>query len=424
VTAAPLTGRARADRTPHDLTEWRALGGYRGLERALAGAPEAVVEDVTKARLRGRGGAGFPAGKKWSFMPDDPDGPAYLCVNADEMEPGAFKDRFVLEAVPHLLVEGMLIAAYAIRAQMIYVFVRDAYDGPRRGLERAIAEARAAGYIGQDILGSGFDVEVRVHASAGRYICGEETALLEALEGKRPIPRQKPPYPAQVGLWGQPTTVNNVETLANVPYIVEHGADAYLALARGEDGGTKLFGVSGRVRRPGLYERAMGTPAGEVLEAAGGVPPGRALAGLLPGSGSSGFLGPDELDLPLEFAALERAGKWFGTGMMIVLDDAVCPVEALARLERFYARESCGFCTPCREGLPWTVRLLERLCGGRGTRDDLRLLETHAEVGGDGAAGACGLLPGATMPLASGLELFREAFEAHLGSGGCPWRRR
>ena len=360
MTERPLTSRLRADGAAVSLREYEAAGGYRALRKALHElAPGEVTERVEASGLRGRGGAGFPTGKKWSFVPmgDDAPRPKYLVANADEMEPGTFKDHLLLKGDPHQLVEGMVLAAYAVQASVAYVFMRRAYTEAAQRMERAIGEARAHGYLGRNILGSGFDLELHLHASAGRYICGEETALLNALEGRRGIPRAKPPYPQASGLWGKPTVVNNVETLCNVPHIVLRGPDWFKALGRGKVAGTKIYGASGKLRRPGAWELPMGTPIREILdEHAGGMRPGFAFRGVLPGGGSTEFLVAEHLDLPMDFDTIADAGSRLGTGTMIVLDDQTCPVAMVRNLERFFAQESCGWCTPCRDGLPWIAR--------------------------------------------------------------------
>ena len=426
----PLTQNLTASGAAADLDAYEAAGGYQGLRRALGSmTPDEVTETVKAANLRGRGGAGFPAGLKWASMPepDDPRRPRYLVVNADEMEPGAFKDRVLMEGDPHQLLEGMILAAYAIDADIAFILIRAEYVAAARRLQRAIDEAAARGYIGGDILGSGKALEVHVHRSAGRYLCGESSAILNALEGRRVIPRPKPPRGPQAGLWGRPTVVNNVETLCNVPHIVVNGADWYLGLSRapegkhGKDGGTKLFAASGRVKRPGLWELPMGTTIGEILEEhAGGLRDGLGLQGLQPGGGSTGFLTEAHLDLPMDFDSVQAAGSRIGTGTMIVLDDASCPVAMLQNLERFFARESCGWCTPCREGLPWTARTLGELEAGRGTRDDIERLQWHARHL-DMPYTFCAHAPGAMMPLKSALHYFRDAFERHVEDGCCPW---
>lgn len=414
---APLTGRMRPDRTPHSLSEWRACGGYRAVEQALHDhTPKALRDLVVDANLLGRGGAGFPTGRKWHFMPAPEDevpgnGPRYLCVNADEMEPCTFKDRLLIEATPHQLIEGMIITAYAIAATEAWITVRDAYRPGVVALRHAIAEAYAAGLLGPDILGLGVALDVRLHESAGRYIVGEETALLESLEGRRPVPRQKPPYPSQSGLWGRPTTVNNVETLCHIPEIVLRGASGFRALSNTDEGGTKLFGVSGHVARPRIVEAPMGTSARELIAAAGGVRAGRDLLAFQPGGGSSGFLTGDALDVNLDYRTTQAAGSWFGTGMLIVLDSTADLIAVLRRHMAFYSRESCGWCVPCREGLPWVVRVLDRFLAGDATPGDLDMLRLHVRFGGQAF---CGLMEGAMAPLGSALERFPEHFEAGL----------
>jgi NADH-quinone oxidoreductase subunit F len=335
------------------------------------------------------------------------------------MEPGSFKDRFLLETVPHLVVEGAMLAAYAVGATEVILVVRDAYRDGAAALRTAIAQAREAGLLGRDILGTGFDLAMRVHTSAGRYIVGEETALIAAIEGLRPMPRKRPPYPAQSGLWGRPTTVNNVETIACVAGIVEHGPDWFRGLSRTDEGGTRLYAISGRVGRPQLVEAPVGTTAGELLERCGGITGGRALRAFQPGGGATAFLGPEHLDLPLDFAHVRAAGSGLGTGAMIVLDETACPVDAVRRHARFYARESCGFCTPCRDGLPWVARLLDALEAGQGVPGDLELLRMHVELAGPSGRTFCDLMAGAMAPLASAMERFGDLFRAHL-RGSCP----
>ena len=426
--AQPLTGRARPDRTPHTLAEWRALGGYAAVERGLTElTPDQVLDQVEAAALNGRGGAGFPAAKKWRFMPrpeDAPgDGPNYFIVNGDEMEPGAFKDRILLEALPHQLIEGAILAAYATHAAEIIVLIRDSYRAAIANLTRAIAEAEQAGFLGRDVLGSGFDLRMWVHPSAGRYIVGEETALIEALEGKRAVPRKRPPFPAQSGLWGRPTTVNNVETVSCVSHIVENGAQWFQSLSRTAEGGTKVYAVSGRVHRPRVIEAPMGTTAADLIEAAGGVSGNGRLRCFQPGGGASGFLEPDGLDLPLDFGHVAKAGSMFGTGTLIVLDETACPVGVIARHMAFYARESCGWCTPCRDGLPWVARILADLEAGRGRMEDLDVLRMTVEIGGTRGRSFCDLMVGAMSPLGTGLTRFGDLFEAHVTEGCCPVAR-
>jgi len=425
MTDRPLTGRARSDRTPHSLVEWRALGGYAGLERALEMSPAQVLETVDHAALNGRGGAGFPAAKKWRVMPPRApgDGPSYLIVNGDEMEPGAYKDRFLMEALPHQIVEGAIIASYAVHATQAIVLIRDSYRPAIAAVGRAIEEARAAGLLGERILGSDYSLTMRVHASAGRYIVGEETALIEALEGKRAVPRPRPPFPAQVGLWGRPTTVNNAETMSCVPHILENGAQWFRALSKTEEGGVKLYPVSGRVNNPHLIEAPMGTTARELIERCGGVAGDGALRCFQPGGGATAFLGADDLDTPLDFGHMARAGSMLGAGALIVLDGTACPIGVLARHQRFYARESCGWCTPCRDGLPWVAKILDALEAGGAERSDIDVLRMTAREAAPRGRSFCDLMGGAMASLASALERFDDLFHAHL-DGGCPIARR
>lgn len=421
----PMTGRVRPDRTPHALAEWRALGGYDAVERALKTlSPRKVVDMVVDARLNGRGGAGFPAGEKWRFMPEPGTSPgagkSYLIVNGDEMEPGAFKDRLLLEALPHQIVEGAILTAFATHSSEAIVLIRDAYRAAIDNVRRAIAEAEEAGWLGHDILGSGFDLHMWVHPSAGRYIVGEETALIESLEGKRAVPRKRPPFPAQSGLWGRPTTVNNAETISCVPHIIANGAQWFRGISRTEEGGTKLYGVSGRVKAPKLIEAPMGTTAAELIERAGGVSGNGVLRCFQPGGGASGFLEPDDLDTPLDFGHVAKAGSMFGTGTLIVLDQTACPVDVIARHQRFYARESCGWCTPCRDGLPWVARLLDAIEAGEGREGDIEALQMHVDVAGPRGHAFCDLMGGAMSPLGSGLSRFADLFTAHVTEKRCP----
>jgi NADH-quinone oxidoreductase subunit F len=421
----PLTANIRPDAEPMDLRRYEKAGGYQSVRKALRDmSPQQVTQLVKDSTLRGRGGAGFPTGEKWSFVPmgEDAPRPKYLVANADEMEPGTFKDRLLMEGDPHELIEGMVVSAYAIQASVGYVFLRWAYKLAARRLKAAIAEAYDAGYLGENILGSGFRFDLSLHVSAGRYMCGEETGLLNALEGKRATPRAKPPFPQVCGLWGKPTIVQNVETLCNVPHIVNRGRDWYRALSRGSDGGTKIYGASGKVRRPGAWELPMGTTVRELLEEhAGGMCDGHAFRGLLPGGASTDFLVEQHLDVPMDFGSVQNAGSRLGTGTMVVLDDRTCPVGMVYSLEVFFARESCGWCTPCREGLPWTARLLLALENGDGRAEDIDLLEAHAKLLGPGNT-FCALAPGAVEPLQSALRYFRDDFERHVRENRCPWR--
>ncbi len=421
----PLTQNIRPGEEPLDLKGYEKAGGYQALRKALrAMAPEEVTQVVKDSNLRGRGGAGFPTGQKWSFVPmgDDAPHPKYLIVNADEMEPGTFKDRLLLEGNPHQIVEAAIISAYAIQADIAYIFLRWAYKLAAERLTQAIAAAYATNYLGKNILGSGYNLELHLHVSAGRYMCGEETGLLNSLEGKRATPRTKPPFPPAVGVFGKPTIVNNVETLCNVPHIVNNGAEWFKSLSHSEDGGTKLYGVSGKVKKPGLWELPMGTTIREILEDyAGGMRDGLKFRGLLPGGASTDFLVEEHLDAKMDFASVAKVGSRLGTGTMIVLDDQTCPVGMLQNLEHFFAQESCGWCTPCRDGLPWTAKILQALEEGQGELRDVDRLALHTKLLGPGRT-FCPLAPGAMEPLQSALKYFREDFERHIHEKRCPWR--
>lgn len=414
--ATPLTQNIRRDGEAASLEAYRRTGGYQGLARAVKErSPDDVQRDVKDSGLRGRGGSGFPAGVKWGLVPMGPDaGQKYLVANGDEMEPGTFKDRLLLEGDPHQLIEGVAIAAYAIQATVAYIFLRGEYRLAAQRVARAIAEAEAEGYLGPHLLGSAFSLNVHLHTSAGRYICGEETALLNSLEGKRATPRAKPPFPQVIGLWGRPTVVNNIETLCNLPHILRNGVAWYHGLSRSTDRGTKLFGVSGRVKRPGIWELPMGTSIRELIESrAGGMQDGYRLRGFLPGGASTAFLLPQHLDLPMEFDTIAKAGSRLGTGTMIVLDEQTCPVRMVLNLEQFFAQESCGWCTPCRDGLPWAARLLDDLLAGHGRPEDIATLERLCRMMGPGNT-FCALAPGAVEPLKSALTHFRDDFERYL----------
>jgi NADH-quinone oxidoreductase subunit F len=422
----PLTEHIRPDGQPLFLREYEGVGGYRTLRRALKELSPADVTTVVKdSGLRGRGGAGFPTGVKWTFVPmgEDAPHPKYLLANGDEMEPGTFKDRLLFECTPHQLIEGMALSSYAMGADVAFIFVRYAYMRSAEILQRAIAEAYDAGYLGKNILGSGYSLELRLHTSAGRYICGEETGLISALEGKRANPRTKPPFPPVVGAWGKPTIVQNIETLCNVPHIVHHGAEWYRGLSLSEDGGTKLYGASGKVRRPGLWELPMGTTLREILEEhAGGMRDGLEFRGALPGGASTDFLVAEHLDIRMDFKSVEDAGSRLGTGTIIVLDDQTCPVGAIHNLIHFFAQESCGWCTPCREGLSWCEKILRAIEEGRGEARDIEILDEHCAALGPGYT-FCALAPGAIEPLQSGLKYFRQDFERHIQGGRCPWSK-
>ena len=423
----PLTQHIHPDGTTRTLREYVTTGGYRSLQRLSSGlAPKDLQHLVIDAGLRGRGGGGFLTGTKWSFVPMGADAqkPKYIVANGDEMEPGTFKDRVLMEGDPHGLVEGMILAGYAIDAEVGYIFLRGEYHLSAQRLTEAIAEAYAAGYLGKPLPGTGFRFDLHLHASAGRYICGEETALINALEGKRAVPRAKPPFPQTVGLWGKPTVVQNVETLYNIPHIVNQGSDWYHRLSRTQDGGTKIYGISGRVANPGWWELPLGTTAREVLEQhAGGMADGVSFRGLLPGGISTALMTEEHLDLPLDFSSIPPEVGRLGTATMIVLDDHTCPVGFVLNLEKFFARESCGWCTPCREGLPWVAKLLRSFEEGCANKDDLSLLEMHTKWLAPGHT-FCVLAPGAMAPLQSALKYFHDDFEQHISLGRCPWSNK
>ena len=420
----PLTQHISFNRPPLNLKDYEAAGGYQAMHKALKSmAPKDITKLVQESDLKGRGGAGFNTGMKWSFVPmNDVPQTKYLIANADEMEPGTFKDRLLLEGNPHQLIEGMIIAAYAIQANISFIFLRWAYRKAATLIEHALAEAYAAGYLGKNILGTGFNLEMHLHTGAGRYMCGEETALLNALEGKRATPRAKPPFPQISGLYGKPTIVNNVETLCNIPHIINNGAEWFKNLSVGTDAGTKLYGISGKVNKPGLWELPMGTSLRELIEEhARGMKNGLRFKGTLPGGASTDFLVKEHLDIKMDFKSVAVAGSRLGTGTMIILDDQTCPVGFIHNLEHFFAQESCGWCTPCREGLPWIEKLLLSIENGEGRMEDLELLEMHTQLLGPGNT-FCALAPGAMEPLQSGLKYFRDDFERHIHDKKCPWR--
>ena len=405
------------------LPEYEKSGGYQGLRDALKMEPSQVCDVIKASALRGRGGAGFPTGIKWSFFPADAPGEKYLVCNGDEMEPGTYKDRQLLLADPHQLVEGMAIAAYAMQTPVGYIFLRYAYEDCSRRVERAIEEALAAGYLGRNILGSGFDVELHVHRSAGRYILGEETALLNGLEGRRPNPRSKPPFPAQSGLFGKPTNVNNVETLANVPHILANGIMWFHDLALNpESAGTKLFGLSGHLNRPECFELPLGITLREVVEeVGGGVRGGKKFKACLPGGASTPYLTAEHLDLMMDFNPLEEVQSRLGTAGVTVFDEDTCMVAVTRNLNQFFARESCGWCTPCRDGLATVSWLLDRIEFGQATIDDLAMLKD--QVRNIRGRSFCALAEGAMGPVEALLRLFEDEIIDHIKQGKCPFRR-
>lgn len=423
----PLTRNIRPGQEPPDLAEYERAGGYQAARKALLQmTPVEIISAVTDSNLRGRGGGGFPTGKKWGLMPPvekDTRRPRYIICNSDEMEPGTFKDRLLMEGDPHRLIEGMIIGSFALQADVAYIFVRLEYRRSAERLKKAIAEAYAGNYLGKNIFGSGQSLDLHLHVSAGRYMCGEETGLLNALEGKRALPRAKPPYPATVGLWGSPTVVNNTETWCNIPHIVNNGAPWFRSLSHTEDGGTKIYGVSGKVKNPSYWELPMGTTLREILDVhAGGMQEGYKFRGVIPGGASTDFLVEEHLDIKMDFTHPEKAGSRLGTGTMLVLDDRTCPVGMVLNFERFFARESCGWCTPCREGLPWVEKILQDIEDGRGRPEDMEILQEQTSLLGPAGHTFCALAPGAMEPLGSALKYFREDFEQHIKEGRCPWR--
>ncbi|HET9894669.1 MAG TPA: NADH-quinone oxidoreductase subunit NuoF [Streptosporangiaceae bacterium] len=401
------------------LAGYRRAGGYRALPKALAMPPDAVIAAVKESGLRGRGGAGFPTGVKWGFIPQGDGKPHYLVVNADESEPGTCKDIPTMLANPHALVEGAIIAAYAIRAERAFIYVRGEVLHVVRRLHYSVAQAYEAGYLGRDILGSGFSLEVVVHAGAGAYECGEETALLDSLEGKRGQPRLKPPFPAVEGLYACPTVVNNVESIASVPYIIDHGAQAFAALGTEKSKGFGIFSLSGHVTTPGQYEAPLGVTLRELLSLAGGVRSGHMLKFWTPGGSSTPILTHEHLDVPLDFEGISFAGSMLGTRALQIFDETTCVVRAVLRWMEFYEHESCGKCTPCREGTYWTVQVLESLENGQGSEADLeKLLDICDNILG---RSFCPFGDGAISPIVSSIKYFRDEYVEHVKRGGCPF---
>ncbi len=401
------------------LAAYEERGGYGALRTALGLDQDAVIEQVKDSGLRGRGGAGFPTGMKWAFIPQGDGKAHYLVVNADESEPGTCKDVPLMMASPHTLVEGVVISSYAIRANVAFIYVRGEVLHVVRRLQRAVQEAYLAGHLGTDIHGSGFDLELIVHAGAGAYICGEETALLDSLEGRRGQPRLRPPFPAVAGLYACPTVINNVESIASVPSIIANGPEWFAGLGTEKSKGYGLFSLSGHVTRPGQYEAPLGITLRTLLDLAGGVREGHQLKFWTPGGSSTPLLTAEHLDVPLDFEAVGAAGSMLGTRALEIFDDTTCVVRAVLRWTEFYKHESCGKCTPCREGTWWLVQVLERLEAGEGTEADLELLLDQC----DNILGRsfCALADGAVSPITSSIAFFRDEYLAHLGNGGCPF---
>ncbi len=412
-----LLSRGWGDPASRTLEGWKALGGYEGLRKAVEMSRDEVIGVVKDAGLRGRGGAGFPAGVKWSFMPKEKKGPHYLCCNADESEPGTFKDREIMRWTPHQMIEGCLIAAYAIQAEHVYIYCRGEFFETNEIVGRAVEEAYEAGLAGKDILGSGVDIDVTVHVGAGAYICGEETGLMNSLEGRRGLPRVKPPFPAASGLFGKPTTINNVETLSAVPHIVVNGAEWYRQWGTEKSPGTKLFCVSGHVKRPGNYELPLGFPLKELIHGVcGGLREGRKLKAVVPGGSSVPFLNAAECETcSLSYEGVVEAGSMLGCASVMVMDDSTNIVKQVRRTVDFFSHESCGQCTPCREGTTWLARILKRIETGRGTEEDL---ETLLDLG-DQMTGTtiCVLSDSAAAPVRSSIEKFRDDYLALIRRG-------
>ncbi len=405
---------------PWTLASYQERGGYAVWKKILKEKtpPEEVIEELKTSSLRGRGGAGFPTGLKWSFMPRTAPGQKYIVCNSDEGEPGTCKDRDVLRYNPHALIEGMAIAGYCIGATVGYNYIRGEFWEPYERFEDALEEAYNAGFIGKNVEGSGVDFDLYSHLGAGAYICGEETALLESLEGKKGLPRFKPPFPANYGLYGKPTTINNTETLASVPTILAKGGKWFLELGKPNNGGTKLFSVSGHVNKPGNYEIPLGTPFADLLDMAGGVRNGRKLKAVIPGGTSAPVLPASiMMDLTMDFDSVANAGSMLGSGAVILMDDSTCMVRVLARIAHFYYEESCGQCTPCREGTGWMSRVVHRIESGEGRREDLDLLDNVA--GKIMGRTICALGDAAAMPVQSFVKHFRDEFEYHIDHKKC-----
>lgn len=397
----------------HTLAFYLKQDGYEAARKALKMKPEDVMAEVKAANLRGRGGAGFPAGVKWGFVPKETDKPKYLCVNADEGEPGTIKDRHIMVNAPHLLIEGILITSFAVGIHQAFIYIRGEYEHVALILEAAIEEARREGFLGRDILGSGFDLDVTVHRGAGAYVCGEETALLESLEGKRGNPRLKPPFPALIGAFQCPTVINNVETVANIPFILSNGAEWFTKQGLPKDGGTRIFGVSGMVEKPGVYEMPMGTSLKDVIfKLAGGMKEGKTLKAVIPGGMSAPVLTPDEIDIAMDFDSLVDAGSMLGSAAVIVIDEDTRMLDVLRTVVKFYAHESCGQCTPCRVGNSWIKKIVGRLADGRGQKGDLETIESLASnmLGKT----LCPLGDAAAMPILSIVKKFRKELESHI----------
>lgn len=402
----------------YTLPVYEANGGYKALKKAVKMEGTAIIDEVKTSNLRGRGGAGFPTGVKWSFIPKESDVPKYLTVNADEGEPGTYKDRYCMELDPHRLLEGCMITAWALGIRYAYIYVRGELGLAIKRLNAAIKEAYEAGYLGEKILGEDFDLDIYVHASGGAYICGEETGMIEGLEGKPGQPRLKPPFPAVVGVFGAPTLVNNVETISSIPFIIEKGGEWWASMGIEKNGGPKLYGLSGHIKKPGVYEAPSGVTIGELLNKyGGGMLDGSELKALIPGGSSCAVMGPDGLDAQMGFETMRDAGSSMGTACITFMDESTCMVRIAARLAHFYHHESCGQCTPCREGSGWTAKILDGIEEGRGRMEDLDLLLDVVEnIEGNTI---CALGDSITIPIRSYVQMFRQEFEDHITRGGC-----
>jgi len=410
----PVLLRARGVPNSRSIDTYLAASGWSGFAKALSMTPDAVVQETIESELRGRGGAGFPTGRKWSFVPKDHPGPRYLICNADESEPGTFKDREIIEHDPHMVLEGIAIASYAIRSNTAYIYIRGEFVRWAEILEDAIGEAHRRGWLGKNIQGSGYDLDIWVHRGAGAYICGEETALIESIEGKRGFPRLKPPFPAVVGVFGKPTVVNNVETLACLPHILTNGATWFASIGRPKNTGTKLYCVSGHVNKPGVYELPMGVTFREIIEGhCGGIRAGHTLKAFFPGGSSAPVMRASEVDVRADFDACAEAGTMLGSGGVIVLDDSVDMVAAAANLAHFYAHESCGQCTPCREGSDWARDILDRIVAGHGRPGDPETLLRICRFASQGMT-ICPLGDAFSLPISSIVKKFPEEFERHI----------
>ncbi len=413
--------RSYVDRPDSESIEsYMAAGGYTALEKALKMDPLEIINEVKNSGLRGRGGAGFPTGIKWSFIPRETNQPIYLCCNADESEPGSFKDREIIERDPHQMLEGIIICAYAINSHKCYIYIRGEMPKGANILEKAIKEAYEKRYLGENILGSWFNLDIVLFRGAGAYICGEETGLLESIEGKNGEPRPKPPFPAQIGLFGCPTIVNNVETLACVPHIVNRGSDWFSKIGTPKNTGTKIFGLSGSIKRPGLYELQLGIPLRElIIEYGGGMIDGKQVKAVSPGGSSASVLTADEMDIPMDFDSLMKAGSMLGTAGVTVMDESACMVRVAQNLAHFYRDESCGQCVQCREGTWWLEKMLTKIEEGRGREEYIdTMLDACSQMRG---TTICALADGCAMPIESIVKKFRHEFEEHIRLGGCPF---